>query len=52
MHVKIVIPCHYDMFSDNPCTAQMFRAFLAVLGIEEKYRLVEHVKPFVYTVED
>jgi len=26
----------------------MFRASLAVLGIEEKYRLVEHATPFVY----
>ncbi len=52
MHVKIVIPCHYDMFPDNTCPPQMFRASLAVLGIEEKYRLVEHAKPFVYIVED
>ncbi len=46
---EIAIPCHYDMFPDNTCPPHMFRASLAVLGIEEKYRLLEHATPFVYT---
>ncbi len=50
--MKIVIPCHYDMFPDNTCPPHMFRASLAALGIEEKYRLAEHAKPFVYIIED
>lgn len=45
---EIAIPCHYDMFPDNTCPPHMFRASLAVMGIEEKYRLVEHATPFVY----
>ncbi len=45
---EIAIPCHYDMFPDNTCPPHMFRASLAVLGIEDKYRLVEHATPFVY----
>ena len=46
---EIAIPCHYDMFPDNTCPPHMFRASLAVLGIEEKYRLLAHATPFVYT---
>ncbi len=45
----VAIPCHYDMFPDNSCPPHMFRASLAVLGIEEKYRLVAHAARFVYT---
>jgi hypothetical protein len=37
------------MFPDNTCPPHMFRASLAVLGIEEKYRLLEHATPFVCT---
>ena len=45
----IAIPCHYDMFPDNTCPPHMFRASLAVLGIEEKYKLLAHATRFVYT---
>jgi L-ascorbate 6-phosphate lactonase len=45
---ETAIPCHYDMFPDNTCPPHMFRASLAVLGIEEKYRLLQHATPFVY----
>lgn len=43
----VAIPCHYDMFPDNTCPPHMFRASLAVLGIEDKYRLPEHAAAFV-----
>ncbi len=49
---KIAIPCHYDMFPDNSAPPHMFRASLAVMGIEEKYKLVEHAKQFVYVKEN
>jgi L-ascorbate metabolism protein UlaG (beta-lactamase superfamily) len=45
---EIAIPCHFDMFRDNFCPPHMFRASLAVLGIEEKYRLLDYAKPFLY----
>jgi L-ascorbate 6-phosphate lactonase len=45
---KVVIPCHYDLFRDNQQAPHMLRASLHMLGIGEKYRLVEHGKPFTY----
>jgi len=48
----IAIPCHFDMFPDNTCPPHMFRASLAVHGIEEKYRLLEYARPFVYSLPD
>lgn len=46
---EVAIPCHFDMFPDNCCPPHMFRASLAVNGIADKYRLLEHGVPFVYT---
>jgi L-ascorbate 6-phosphate lactonase len=46
---EIAIPCHFDMFPDNSCPPHMFRASLAVLGIEEKYRLLKPGEVFVYS---
>lgn len=48
---EVAIPCHFDMFRDNTCPPHMFRASLAVLGIEEKYLLLDYAKPFVYTAK-
>jgi L-ascorbate 6-phosphate lactonase len=45
---KVVIPCHYDLFRDNQQSPHMLRANLRMLGIDNKYRLVEHGKPFTY----
>lgn len=49
---EIAIPCHFDMFPDNSCPPHMFKASLTVQGIGEKYRLLEHGKPFLYTRAD
>lgn len=48
---QVAIPCHFDMFRDNSCPPHMFRASLAVLDIEEKYRLLDYAKPFLYTAD-
>ncbi len=45
---KIAIPCHHDLFRDNFQSPQMFKANLRVLGIDQKYRLLEHGKAWTY----
>lgn len=48
----IAFPCHFDMFADNSCPPNMFRASLTILGIGEKYRLPDYETPFVYSLPD
>jgi L-ascorbate 6-phosphate lactonase len=45
---KIVIPCHYDLFPNNSLDQRIFRAFLHVAGLSDKYVLLEHGRPFTY----
>jgi L-ascorbate 6-phosphate lactonase len=45
---KIVIPCHYDLFPDNCQPPQMLRTNLHVLGIADKFRRLEHGRPFTF----
>jgi L-ascorbate 6-phosphate lactonase len=45
---RIVIPCHHDLFRDNSQPPRMLRTNLAMLGIAEKYRVLEHGLPFTY----
>ncbi len=45
---RIVIPCHHDLFRGNSQPPQMLRTNLAMLGIAEKYRLLEHGRPFTF----
>jgi len=45
---KIVIPCHYDLFPDNSLDPRIFRAFLHVSGMSNKYVVLEHGKAFLY----
>jgi L-ascorbate 6-phosphate lactonase len=44
----IVIPCHHDLFPDNQQPPNMLRTNLQILGIGEKYRLLEHGRPFIF----
>jgi L-ascorbate 6-phosphate lactonase len=44
----VVIPCHYDLFPDNLQPPQMLRTNLHILGIGEKYRLLEHGVPYTF----
>ncbi len=48
LDVKIAIPCHYDMFPDNSLPPQLLRTNLIVEGIGERYRQLEHGKPFTF----
>lgn len=48
LNVKLVIPCHYDMFPDNSLSPRLLRTNLIIEGIGEKYRPLEHGKPFTF----
>lgn len=46
LNPKVVIPCHHDLFLDNCQPPQMLRTNLVIEGIGDRYRLLEHGKPF------
>ena len=46
--VKVVIPCHHDLFLDNCLPPQLLRTNLKLQGIGERYRLLRHGEPFDY----
>ena len=48
---KVVIPCHYDMFACNSVPPQMLQTNLIVLGIGDKYRVLEHAKAYCFPEE-
>jgi L-ascorbate 6-phosphate lactonase len=45
---KIVIPCHYDLFPDNSLPPQLLHTNLKILGLGDRYRRLEHGRPYVY----
>ena len=47
---KVVIPCHYDLFRDNQQPPRLLRANLQLLGIADKYQVIEHGSPFTFPV--
>jgi L-ascorbate 6-phosphate lactonase len=48
LDVKVAIPCHYDLFPDNSLPPQLLRTNLMIEGIGERYRELEHGKPWTY----
>jgi L-ascorbate 6-phosphate lactonase len=46
--VKLVIPCHYDLFPDNSLPPRLLRTNLIALGIGERYRELKHGRAFVF----
>ena len=48
LDVQVAIPCHYDMFPDNSLPPQLLRTNLIVEGIGERYRQLEHGRPFTF----
>ena len=48
--VKIVIPCHHDMFLDNCQPPQMLHTNLKLQGIGDRYRLLRHGEPFDFSL--
>lgn len=45
---KVAIPCHYDLFPANQVSPQAFHTNLQLLGIGERYRVIEHGVPFTF----
>ena len=46
--VKLVIPCHHDLFRDNCLPPQLLRTNLKLHGMGERYHLLRHGEPFDY----
>jgi L-ascorbate 6-phosphate lactonase len=46
LNVKVVIPCHHDLFLDNCQPPQMLHTNLKLQGIGDSYRLLRHGVPF------
>ncbi|MCH2130592.1 MAG: MBL fold metallo-hydrolase [Pirellulaceae bacterium] len=46
---KVVIPSHYDLFHCNTVPPQMLQTNLMILGIAEKYHVLEHFQPYTYS---
>ena len=45
---KVVVPCHYDLFNCNSVPPQILQTNLINLGIGDRYRVLEHGKPYTY----
>lgn len=48
LDVKIVIPCHYDLFPDNSLPPQLLHTNLKTEGLGDRYRRLEHGVPFTF----
>ncbi len=46
--VKVVIPCHHDLFPDNMQPPQMLRTNLRLLEMDHAYRLLSHGEKFTF----
>ncbi len=49
LDVKLVIPCHHDMFRDNCQPPQMLHTHLKLQGLGKRYHELQHGVPFTYT---
>lgn len=45
---KVVIPCHYDLFASNSLPPELLSTNLKMLGIGDRYQLLEHGRPFTF----
>jgi L-ascorbate 6-phosphate lactonase len=48
--VKVVIPCHHDLFLDNCQPPQMLHTNLKLQGIGDRYRQLQHGEPFDFAL--
>ena len=51
LDVKVVIPCHHDLFPDNCQPPQMLHTNLKLQGIGDRYRLLRHGEAFQWAKE-
>ena len=49
LDVKTVIPCHHDLFPDNSLPPRLLRTNLALHGMADCYRELEHAAPFEFS---
>jgi L-ascorbate 6-phosphate lactonase len=49
LSVKVVVPCHHDLFLDNCQPPQMLHTNLKLQGIGDAYRLLEQGVPFNFS---
>lgn len=52
LDVKIVIPCHHDLFRDNQMPPQLLRTNLKLLGVGERYCVLQQGVAFDYPSPD
>jgi L-ascorbate 6-phosphate lactonase len=45
---RLVIPCHYDLFPANAVSPELLRSNLRLLGLADRYRVLEQGEPFTY----
>ncbi len=48
VHPRVVVPCHYDLFPANATPPELLRSNLALLGLADRYQVLEQGKPFTY----
>jgi len=48
LDVKIVIPCHYDLFPCNTQPPQLLESNLKLEGIGDRYRVLTHGLPYTF----
>ena len=48
LEVKVVIPCHFDLFPDNSLPPELLRTNLRIEGIPDTYQPLEHGVPFTF----
>lgn len=48
LDVKVVIPCHYDVFPCNELSPHLLQTNLQFLGIGDRYRVLERGKAFTF----
>jgi L-ascorbate 6-phosphate lactonase len=48
LDVRVVVPCHYDLFPDNSLPPQLLHTNLKIEGIGDRYRRLEHGAPFTF----
>ena len=48
LDVRVVIPCHYDLFPDNSLPPQLLRTNLKTEGVGDRYRQLVHGAPYTF----
>jgi L-ascorbate 6-phosphate lactonase len=50
LDVRVVIPCHYDLFPDNSVPPRLLRTNLVIAGVDtDRYRELTHGEPFLFS---